>query len=352
MNNNSSDNTIKQEPMAPGVLPRMNPSSGIDQGKAVNGSGSLLTAASALTTMGGPSPEQVANVPTMTEPPKDALLEAGTKQDGKEFDEDIPMTFPQRLMEVLSDETHADVITWLPHGKGFIIYKKKKFAIDVLPKYFKQSKFTSFTRKLNRWGFTRITRGPETGAYYHRFFQRGNLRLCLQMSCQSVKAPATAAGYPPVHGMQPDPMHPEMAYPSITSQSAAGATYAAQENLLRQLQLQQQQQQLEVSNLFKQQMVSGQMGLGQMHFGPPLGLNNIPGADASKMYFDMLNAKAAFASHDQSQMAPHPQQQQQQQQLQQPQAQAPQAQPQQQNVQGQAGNPPNFVNRNPRASAA
>jgi len=104
-----------------------------------------------------------------------------------ELEEDVPMTFPQRLMEILSSDEVADVVSWLPHGKGFSIYKKKKFAAEILPVYFKQSKFTSFTRKLNRWGFTRVTRGPETGAYYHKYFQRGDLRLCMQMSCQSSK---------------------------------------------------------------------------------------------------------------------------------------------------------------------
>lgn len=44
-----------------------------------------------------------------------------------------------QLMQVLEDPENADVISWLPHGKGFIIYKKKKFASDVLPKAFKQS---------------------------------------------------------------------------------------------------------------------------------------------------------------------------------------------------------------------
>jgi hypothetical protein len=90
-------------------------------------------------------------------------------------------------MEILSSDEIGDVVSWLPHGKGFLIYKKKKFAAEILPVYFKQSKFTSFTRKLNRWGFTRVTRGPETGAYYHKYFQRGDLRLCMQMSCQSSK---------------------------------------------------------------------------------------------------------------------------------------------------------------------
>ena len=40
--------------------------------------------------------------------------------------------------------------------------------IIVLPVYFKQSKYTSFTRKLKRWGFTRVTSGTELGAYYHK----------------------------------------------------------------------------------------------------------------------------------------------------------------------------------------
>mmetsp|Transcript_26426 Transcript_26426/g.47749 ORF Transcript_26426/g.47749 Transcript_26426/m.47749 type:complete len:288 (+) Transcript_26426:117-980(+) len=110
------------------------------------------------------------------------------------FDDDIPMTFPQKLMQIVSDESTNDVVAWLPHGKGFQIYKKRKFASDVLPKAFKQSKYTSFTRKLNRWGFTRVTRGPETGAYYHKYFQRGNTRLCMQMSCQSGKVKASTSG--------------------------------------------------------------------------------------------------------------------------------------------------------------
>ena len=67
-------------------------------------------------------------------------------------------------MDILSNEEDSDTIAWMPHGRSFIIYKKKKFAAHVLPKYFKATKFTSFTRKLNRWGFTRVTRGPEVGA--------------------------------------------------------------------------------------------------------------------------------------------------------------------------------------------
>jgi HSF-type DNA-binding len=55
-----------------------------------------------------------------------------------------------KLMEMLSDENNKDAITWLPHGKSFIIYRKKSFSEEVLPKYFKACKYTSFTRKVSR----------------------------------------------------------------------------------------------------------------------------------------------------------------------------------------------------------
>lgn len=83
----------------------------------------------------------------------------------------------------MEDEGNAEAISWLPHGKGFTIHKKELFSEKVLPRYFKESKFTSFTRKLNRWGFSRVTRGSEAGSYYHPYFQKGNLRRTLLMQC-------------------------------------------------------------------------------------------------------------------------------------------------------------------------
>jgi len=51
-------------------------------------------------------------------------------------------------MEILNNKDNNEAITWLPHGKSFSIYKKKSFAENVLPKYFKACKYTSFTRKV------------------------------------------------------------------------------------------------------------------------------------------------------------------------------------------------------------
>jgi len=114
------------------------------------------------------------------------------------------------MMEILNSEEHEDIVSWLPHGKAFMIHKKKRFAEEVLPQYFKAAKFTSFTRKLNRWGFTRVTRGTEMGSYFHKFFQRSDPRMCMQMSSNSSsKASAhqqMQMGYGQGYGMSPAAM--------------------------------------------------------------------------------------------------------------------------------------------------
>jgi HSF-type DNA-binding len=69
---------------------------------------------------------------------------------------------------------------------SFKVFLKEDFEQIILPKYFqKQSKYWSFTRKLGRWGFIRITSGPESGSYQHPLFQRGHPELLAQMTCQS-----------------------------------------------------------------------------------------------------------------------------------------------------------------------
>jgi hypothetical protein len=132
-------------------------------------------------------------------------------------------------MEILSNEENSDIISWLPNGRGFVIHHKKRFSAELMPKYFKKSKFTSFTRKLNRWNFARVTRGPETGAYYHDYFQRDNLRLCMQMCCQSSKNPT-----------------------STNSASSMTASPLPQQQ-------QQQQQQQQIAQLAQQQTLSQQI---------------------------------------------------------------------------------------------
>lgn len=91
--------------------------------------------------------------------------------------------FPVRLMKVLSEPKFAHIIEWLPSGKSFVIHKPKVFATDILPAHFKSAKYSSFTRKLHRWGFVRHFRGGESGAFFHDDFQKGRLDLAEAMTC-------------------------------------------------------------------------------------------------------------------------------------------------------------------------
>lgn len=87
-------------------------------------------------------------------------------------------------MQLLSENKFEEIISWLPHGHSFIVYDKNKFTETILPIYFKGTKYESFIRKLNRWGFTRTAKGIETGAYSNKYFKRGELILCKRMKCQ------------------------------------------------------------------------------------------------------------------------------------------------------------------------
>jgi HSF-type DNA-binding len=69
-------------------------------------------------------------------------------------------------------------------------------------RYFKQSKLTSFQRQLNLYGFNRLTRGLDRGAYYHELFLRGKPALCHRMFRIKIKGTGIKAANLPDH--EPD----------------------------------------------------------------------------------------------------------------------------------------------------
>jgi len=64
------------------------------------------------------------------------------------------------------------LIEWSRSGDCFFIRDQDEFCAQVLSKYFRHTKLTSFQRQLNLYGFRRITKGPDTGAYSHPLFSR------------------------------------------------------------------------------------------------------------------------------------------------------------------------------------
>ena len=95
----------------------------------------------------------------------------------------ITLPFPVKLYKML-DHIHnkepelADIVSWQPHGRSFLVHEPKAFADNVLAMFFQQKKYASFQRQLNLYGFSRITKGPDRGSYYHELFLRGKEFLC------------------------------------------------------------------------------------------------------------------------------------------------------------------------------
>jgi len=87
-------------------------------------------------------------------------------------------TFPWILHEMLelADQVgYEKIVSWLPDGKSFKVFYPKKFVQNIMPNYFlEQSKYKSFQRQLNLWGFVRLPTGPGKGGYSHPYFVHEN----------------------------------------------------------------------------------------------------------------------------------------------------------------------------------
>eukprot|EP00550_Attheya_septentrionalis_P009830 CAMPEP_0198285966 /NCGR_PEP_ID=MMETSP1449-20131203/5175_1 /TAXON_ID=420275 /ORGANISM="Attheya septentrionalis, Strain CCMP2084" /LENGTH=364 /DNA_ID=CAMNT_0043983585 /DNA_START=67 /DNA_END=1161 /DNA_ORIENTATION=+ len=141
---------------------------------------------------------------------------------------DYVKTFPEKLMKILSTPEYASAIVWQPHGRSFLIISPERLTSDVLPHYFKRCKFSSFIRKLYRWGFRQITKGADTHSYFHRLFQRGNMALCMQMRCQDRNAPnKPGSEFIPPYDLSAEPA--EMMDRRMSTGSKAGDISAQQE---------------------------------------------------------------------------------------------------------------------------
>jgi len=97
-------------------------------------------------------------------------------------------TFPKTLRFILSQPNLTSIVSWLPHGRSFLVHNAQKMESDILPRFFKQTKIKSFLRQLNKWGFKRITKkGVDEGSYYHEYFLRGKPTLSGNMKYVKVK---------------------------------------------------------------------------------------------------------------------------------------------------------------------
>jgi hypothetical protein len=86
------------------------------------------------------------------------------------------------------------IVSWQPHGKAFRVHQPEVFARSVMSRYFeRQTKYKSFQRQLHLYGFRRISKGIDRGAYFHPMFIRNQKSMSLRMSYVKIKGMSSKA---------------------------------------------------------------------------------------------------------------------------------------------------------------
>ncbi|KAL7554424.1 hypothetical protein ACHAWF_018173, partial [Thalassiosira exigua] len=103
--------------------------------------------------------------------------------------------FPFKLHEMLehasSNSEHADsAVLWIEDGRAFAIKDKDALMNTLAPMFFNQTKFRSFTRQLNLWGFKRLRHNE----WRHEHFVRGNVPRMRLIERTEVKGGAARTG--------------------------------------------------------------------------------------------------------------------------------------------------------------
>lgn len=85
----------------------------------------------------------------------------------------------QRILDKLESEQQTENLSWVDHGRAFIVRDVARFVEDLAPVYFNLTKYSSFQRQCHMYHFQRITCGPDKGAYHHPSFLRGRPDLAM-----------------------------------------------------------------------------------------------------------------------------------------------------------------------------
>jgi hypothetical protein len=96
------------------------------------------------------SDDEVHSEQPLSAPAGAAVSAAATSKEDKESMSTAKIPFPWKLhtlLERASDEDFEDIVSWEAGGKAFRVHKPKEFCDTIMPKYFRQSKFESFTRQ-------------------------------------------------------------------------------------------------------------------------------------------------------------------------------------------------------------
>ena len=101
------------------------------------------------------------------------------------------------MLENAERDGYSDIISWMPDGKSFKIHvdgsndeDDEKAMVIILKETFNQTRFKSFLRQLQLYGFERIYKGPRRGECKHEMFVRGRRDLLHKKSIQDFQREA------------------------------------------------------------------------------------------------------------------------------------------------------------------
>jgi hypothetical protein len=91
------------------------------------------------------------------------------------------------MLDAARDEGFESIVSWLPDENAFKVHIPHDFLTHVMPRFFRHTKYKSFQRQLNLWGFKGFKCGPGIYGYAHAYFVRGNPSLCSLMKRSKIK---------------------------------------------------------------------------------------------------------------------------------------------------------------------
>lgn len=153
--------------------------------------------------------------PLLPYPQMNVALTASLPSAPPEEELTTDLHFPVRLHYMLTD-IHREglfthIISFQPHGRCFVVHDKKQFVDKILCLWFRQSKWASFQRQLNMYGFKRLTHGLDKNGYYHDLFIQTQPKLAQRIQRQKLKGTGHR------RAAQPDTEPNFYAMPSICS---------------------------------------------------------------------------------------------------------------------------------------
>jgi len=109
-----------------------------------------------------------------------------SSDNGLDLDNDRPSecriaTFIRKLYTMLEESLHPEIFDWTEDGESIIIKKPAEFGSQLLPKYFKHNRITSFIRQLNMYNFQKKRSRNAEHIYSHDLFKRGHKHILIQI---------------------------------------------------------------------------------------------------------------------------------------------------------------------------